>query len=556
MEREQLDVDVLFVGAGPASLSASLHLSNLCRRHDEAIAEGRAEGRQLGEMTFLVVEKGREIGSHGLSGAVIDPAAFVELLSGMDVGEPPWDSPVAEEGVYFLSERRALRSPVTPPPLRNHGYYVASLGKVVRWLAEVCIEQGVEVYPEFPAASLLFEGDRVVGARMGDRGVGHDGRPNANFEPGIDVKARVTVLGEGPRGTLTGEVVRKLQLDKDSQPEIYAIGVKEIWQLARDVRPGVVYHTLGFPLGTRELGGGFIYTMQDNLVDIGFVTGIDSKDPRTDGHLMLQKYKTHPWVRALLKGGKCVSYGAKAIPEGGYYAMPRLYGDGFLIVGDSGGFLNAQRLKGIHLAVKSGILAAESIFEALVAERHDAGQLSSYAAAVEASWARDELWKVRNFRQSFQGGFYRGMMHAALQFVSGGRGLFDPFPTRAGHERMKKLSECSRPPETFEFDGRLTLDKPGDVYLSDTAHEEDQPAHLKILDPDVCDTRCGEEYGYPCQHFCPASVYEILSEGEQGRLRINFSNCVHCKTCEIADPYQVIRWTTPEGGGGPDWKNM
>ncbi len=557
MEHEQLEVDVLFVGAGPASLAGALHLSRLVRDHNEALLSGAISGEKLEDLTLLVVEKGREIGSHALSGAVVDPRAFDELLDGLTDETPPYDTPVGDDALYILTRSDSFRSPITPPPLQNHGYYVASLGKLVKWMAELCETNGVEVYPEFPAVELLYEGDAIVGARMGDKGIDQDGNPKANAEPGIDVLAKVTVLGEGPRGTLTRQAEQRLNLNAGSHPQIYAVGVKEIWQSSREVEAGRVYHTLGYPLGSREFGGGFIYTMSDNLIDLGLVVGLDYKDPSLDAHHLLQQFKRHPFVRELLDGANILSYGAKAIPEGGYYSMPRLHADGMLIVGDAGGFLNAQRLKGIHLAVKSGMLAAETIFEALLHNNNSADQLRSFTGAFERSWAKQELWKVRNFRQAFQPGFWRGMMHAGFQFLTNGRGLRDPFPTRAGHTLMNRLKDHHEEAgDEVDFDGQLTFDKLTDVYYSNTAHEEDQPCHLKILDFDVCHNRCNVEYGNPCQHFCPAHVYEMVEQKDQPRLQLNFSNCVHCKTCDIMDPYQIIVWTPPEGGGGPDYKNM
>ncbi len=563
MEREQLEVDVLFVGAGPASLGGALHLSRLLREHNQAVESGSRPGPPLEDPTILVIEKGREIGAHTLSGAVVNPRGFQELLQGFPGKEPPYDCPVSDDALYVLTQRGAYRSPLTPPPLKNHGFYVASLGRLVRWMAELCEESGVEVYPEFPAVELLFEGDTVRGVRIGDKGRDKEGEPKDNFEPGIDVLAKVTVLGEGVLGTLSRQAFRRLKLDGDRQPQIYALGVKEIWRVPGGLQPGVVYHTLGQPLGTREFGGGFIYSMQDDLVDVGFVTGLDYHDPHLDGHELFQRFKTHPWVRKMLEGGEPIAYGAKAIPEGGYYSMPRLHAAGLLITGDSAGFLNAQKLKGIHLAIKSGMLAAETILDAFLKNDFSAGVLQSYHTRFESSWARRELWRVRNFRQAFQRGFWSGFVHAGLQFVSGGRGLIDPLPARPGHAQMRKVQDyhgrTDIRPMKLEFDGKLTLDKLSDVYLSDTAHEEDQPCHLKVADYDLCASRCLEEYGNPCQHFCPAHVYEMVAdEGKPHgkRLQVNFTNCVHCKTCDIMDPYQIITWTPPEGGGGPGWKNM
>jgi len=553
--RERLEVDVLFVGAGPASLACALHLSKLVHLHNQAIEQGRESGTIL-EPSLMVIEKGREIGSHAFSGAIVDPRAFDELLAHFPGEDPPYDGPVTDDALYFLSETGSFRSPLTPPPLKNHGNQVASLGRIVRWMAELCEKQGIDVFPEFPAVELLFDGDWVVGVRIGDKGRDKEGRPKPNFEPGLDLHAHITVLGEGPRGTLTLQAQRRLKLDQGRQPQIYAVGTKEVWESAHPIQPGQVYHTLGYPIGTREFGGGFLYTFHDNLIHVGMVLGLDYTDPRMDSHRLLQQFKGHPFVRRFLEDGKLIAYGAKAIPEGGYYAMPKLYADGLLIVGDSGGFLNSQRLKGIHLAVKSGMLAAETILESLIKRDASEGVLQGYAQRFEKSWARQELWKVRNFRQSFQRGFWRGMAHAATQFLTGGRGLFDPMPIRAGHTMMARFAHRSETIGTLPSNGNLIIDKLTDVYYSDTAHEENQPCHLKILDPDICTNRCTYEYGNPCQHFCPAQVYEILKLDEGNRLQLNFTNCVHCKTCDIADPYQIIVWTPPEGGGGPNYRNL
>ncbi len=559
MEREQLEVDVLFVGAGPASLSSALHLHRLIRDHNEAASTGSGSGQQIEEPTILVIEKGKEIGSHILSGAVVNPRGFEELLEGYPGKRPPYDSPVNDDALYILSGSKSYRAPITPPPLRNHGNHVASLGRLVRWLAELCEEQEIEVYPEFPACELLYDGERVIGVRIGDKGLDKEGQPKPNFEPGVEVLAKVTVLGEGVRGTLALQADKQLQLSNKSQPQIYAVGVKEIWKMPHNVEPGTVYHTMGFPLWAQEFGGGFIYTMKDNLIDLGFVVGLDYRHPSTDPHMLMQQFKTHPWVRRMLEGGEMVGYGAKAIPEGGYYSMPRIHSDGLLLIGDTAGFLDSQRLKGIHLAVKSGMLAAETILDCLKADDFSAQRLSDYGRRFEESWAKQELWKVRNFRQSFQKGFWSGFLHSGLQFVTGGRGLIDPMPTKAGHSMMERLGAFASngQPEQLSFDGKLTFDKLSNVFRSDTAHEEEQPCHLKIADYDICNNRCTKEYGNPCQRFCPASVYEMVEKGDgRKELQVNFTNCVHCKTCDIMDPYQIITWTPPEGGGGPDWKDL
>lgn len=554
IERERLDVDILIVGAGIASLSAAFYLSRLLE------AEASKGNQKAEKTTILVVEKSREIGGHILSGAVIDPGPIDDLISGLDVSAPPYDSPVTAEDVFYLTRKRSFKSPIIPPPLRNHGNYVASLGNLVRWLAELCIERGIEIYPGFPAVELLFDGNRVVGARLGDQGRDRHGKGRENYEPGMEVRARVTVLGEGPQGTLTGQASRRLDLYRDAQPQIYSIGVKEVWKVKKPVSPGLVIHTLGYPLCHEEFGGGFLYAMKENRIHLGMVVGLDYRDPEVDSHRLLQKLKLHPLIREKLEGGEVISYGARVIPEGGYYSLPKCYGDGLLIIGDSAGLLNSQRLKGIHLAVQSGILSAQTIFEGLQMDDFSEDHLSLYWRRFDRGWAGQELRKVRNFRQGFQEGFWSGMIHAGMQYLTGGRGIRDPLPMEAGHERLKRREGASgqrRPSENGGLrDADLVIDRLSDVYLSDTAHDEDQPCHLKVLDTSICQHRCTLEYGNPCQYFCPASVYEIVGNPGSEELKVNFSNCVHCKTCEIMDPYQIIHWSLPEGGGGPNWRGM
>lgn len=567
MERENLEMDVVFVGAGPANLSGALHLARLVAEHNQSVQSGTTEGRSLGEIQIAVIEKGAAVGAHILSGAVMDPRGLAELIPDFAEQGAPLESPVKEDYFFYLTERLALRSPITPPPLKNHGYYIVSLNRLTAWLGEKCEEAGVNIFPEFPGAELLFDEDRVIGVRTGDKGIDKEGKAKPNFEPGVDLLAKVTVLGEGVRGSLTKKLIQRLDLDHGREPQVYSLGVKELWELPDDRYPaGRVTHTLGFPSDAWTYGGGWIYGMQNRVLNIGYVTGLDYRDPLIDPHAEFQRFKTHPFIAKLLAGGKMIRYGAKAIAAGGWHAMPQLYSDGVLIVGDSGGFLNAARLKGIHSAIKSGMLAAETIFDALVASDFSAATLQSYEHRVRESWITPELRRYRNFHAGFRHGRWMGMLDAGLQYISGGRawGILDRDHQEAGHEAMRQLSaygyhgdDPAQRYRALRFDGTLTFNKVTDVYHAAVAHHEDQPAHLHVLDTNICATRCREEYGNPCQRFCPAAVYEMVSNGHGNRqLQINFSNCVHCKTCDIMDPYQIINWVTPEGGGGPDYKGM
>src|ERR1051326_2067756 len=578
-------MDVVFVGAGPANLSGALHLARLVEEHN-----AKREGKSLGEIQIAIIEKGSTVGAHILSGAVMDPRGLAELMPDFIEQGAPLESPVKEDHFLYLTKKHALRSPLTPPPLKNHGYYIVSLNRLTAWLGEKCEAAGVNIFPEFPGAEMLYdETDRVLGVRTGDKGIDKDGRPKANFEPGVDLLAKVTVLGEGVRGSLTKKLIHRLGLDAGREPQVYSLGVKELWELPDDRYPaGRVTHTLGFPSDQWTYGGGWIYGLQNRVLNLGYVTGLDYRDPLIDPHAEFQRFKTHPFLAKLLAGGKLIRYGAKAIAAGGWHAMPQLYSDGVLIVGDSGGFLNAARLKGIHSAIKSGMLAAETIFQALLAGDFSARQLQNYERRVKESWITSELRRYRNFHAGFRHGRWLGMMNAGLQYLTGGRawGMLDRVHQEAGHEAMQKLSRYGYHGDNaaqrygeLRFDGALTFNKVTDVYHAAVAHDEDQPVHLHVLDTNICSTRCAAEYGNPCQRFCPAAVYEMVdaSSGSDGtggrnpivresaadaaepsrrRLQINFSNCVHCKTCDIMDPYQIINWVTPEGGGGPDYKGL
>jgi len=558
IERPTMDADIVIVGGGPAGLACALRLSQLIDAHNE-----RNPDAPLTKENIYVLEKARELGQHCLSGALLDPRSMRELLPGFEK-EAPLDAAVTKEHVHFLTEKRDFKLPITPPPLQDHGNYVISINKFVKWLGEKVEPTGITIFTGFAASELLFEDNKVVGVRTDDKGVDKNNQPKGNFEPGYDLKSKIVVLAEGTRGSCTKQLVSRFQLDKDRNPQTYGVGVKELWEVQPGkIAAGEVIYTMGWPLTTKEYGGGWIYGSKNNIVSLGFVTGLDYTDPRLDPQHVLQSFKQHPFVAKLLEGGKLIRYGAKSLPYGGWYAMPPVGGNGWMITGDSAGFLNSQRLKGIHLAIKSGMLAAETAFEALRSGRNDC---VSYQKAVESSWIEDELYPVRNFHQGFEKGMWSGMIHAGIQQFTGGMGLGGKYPAHPGHERMKHLDQVPADGDgrrqlidAAKGDGKLTFDKLTDLYHSGTKHEEDQPAHLVIHDTNICNTRCLKEFGSPCQRFCPANVYEMVDapDAPNGKqIHLNPSNCVHCKTCDIMDPYQIITWVPPEGGGGPNYDGM
>ena len=570
IEHPEMPADVVIVGGGPAGMACALRLSQLIDEHNARHPESL-----LSKENIYVLEKAREAGQHCLSGALLDPRSMKELLPGFE-SEAPLDARVHKEGVYFLTRNGHYKLPITPPPLRDHGNYVISINRFVKWLAGKVEEAGITIFTGFAGSELLYDGGRVSGVRTDDKGVDKQNQQKSNFEPGYDVKAKVVVLAEGPRGSLTKQLVKKFDLMKGRNPQTYGVGVKELWEVPSGrIQAGEVIYTMGYPLTTKEYGGAWIYgskgtgsngnDSKDNIVSLGFVTGLDYQDPRLDPQHVLQTFKQHPFLAKLLAGGKMIRYGAKSLPYGGWWSLPPLGGDGWMIIGDSAGFLNSARLKGIHLAIKSGMLAAETALEALLNNDSSKTTLGKFQQRVESSWIREELWPVRNFHQGFRKGMVAGVFNTALQTVLNG-GPHHRVPSQDGYENLKPLAELpgngggeAQLLGPARGDGKLTFDKLTDLYHSGTKHEEDQPAHLLIHDTNICNDRCVKEFGSPCQNFCPANVYEMVDDSAAPngkRISLNPANCVHCKTCDIQDPYQIITWVPPEGGGGPNYDGM
>ena len=558
MQREQMPIDVLFVGGGPASLAGAIRLLDLIRAHNESGATPKIE-----EPTIALVEKGSEIGSHAISGAVLDTRALDELIPDWKQRDPSFvERHVEEETFVVLTETLALEAPSMPPGLADHGLPIISIARFQKWLAGIAEEKGLTVFSGFAGTQLLWEGDQVVGVRTGDKGIGPDGQPKGTFEPGYDLMSKVTILGEGPRGTLTRQLVNRLGLDAQSQPMVYEVGVKEVIEMPPGtVKKGEVILTLGFPLGLDTFGGAFVYALEGDKYAIGLLVSLEANDPAMDAHYLLQKLKNHPYFRKKLGKGKVVKYGAKAVTCGGWASIPQLYADGAMICGDSASFLNPMRIKGIHLSMKSGMLAAETAFEALKRGESSAAVLRAYKEKVDASWIREEMEPAKNFHSYFEQGVLGGLAKVGASFVFGPGKDIKPF--HADFEGMLKASHVhgnagypSR--DDLVYDDTYIVTKLTDVYHSGTKHEEQQPAHLKVVDKDICATRCKEEYGNPCTRFCPAQVYNMHFNESTGRdeLHIDFSNCVHCKTCDIRDPYQIISWVPPEGGNGPEYGTL
>jgi electron-transferring-flavoprotein dehydrogenase len=547
-----VSTDALIIGGGPSGLATAIHLAD--------VLETKGRKRRI-----MVIEKGASIGSHILSGAVIRPEVFRELLPHTDLDELPFDSRVSGDSTVYLSESDSYALPFHPPYMNNEGNYVAPLGQLCRYLAEIAQNKGVEIYTGFAMDELLYEDGKVAGARTKETGVDHHGNRLKNYQPATEVRAEITILAEGTRGTLARQLIEKFGLDEGKNPQIYSLGVKELWKVPEgNIQAGQVYHTMGYPLEYGdEFGGGFIYGLSDNRVALGLVMGLDYKDPTFDPQAAMQVWKTHPFVSRILKDGKLMEFGAKTLPEGGYFSIPKFYTDNVMIVGDSAGFLTTARLKGVHLAVQSGILAAKTAAEALIKGDTSEAELSSYEKRFKESMIYEEMYPVRNFRQSFSKGMALGAMQFGVQLVTGGACLRGDLPTEPDYKTLKMPAEFrkARFKERFagklEFDKVLTFDKATNVYYSKTAHDEEQPVHLVIGDPDKFKHVNIKQYGAPCQYFCPAEVYELHVDKEGNEeLRIHAENCVHCKTCDIKAPKNAITWVPPYGGDGPGYENM
>ncbi len=543
MERESMEFDLVIVGGGPSGLSAAIRFKQLCQEQGQ-------------ELEVCVVEKGSEIGAHILSGAVIEPRALNELLPDWQAQGAPLNTPAQDDNFLFLTKTSGYRLP-TPPQMHNQGNYIVSLGNVCRWLGEQAEALGVNVFPGFPAAEVLYHEDgSVKGVATQDMGIGRDGQQKDTFEPGIELHARQTIFAEGCRGSLTKTLFERFNLRDGVDPQTYGIGIKELW----DVDPakhkeGTITHTIGWPMTPETYGGSFIYHQENNQVAVGFVVGLDYSNPHLSPFEEFQRFKTHPKIRPLFEGGRRIAYGARAINEGGFQSIPKLSFPGGVLIGCAAGFLNVPKIKGTHTAMKSGMLAAESIFELL--QKGQSNEATEYRNRLEHSWVWPELKSVRNIRPSFHKGLWAGLAYSGLDtYILRGKAPWT-LSHHADHKTLKKASECKKI-EYPKPDGEVSFDRNSSVYLSATNHEEDQPIHLTLSDPQIPIVVNLKDYDAPEQRFCPAGVYEIVTEPgvDEARLQINAQNCVHCKTCDIKDPTQNINWVTPEGGGGPNYPNM
>lgn len=536
---ERMECDLLIVGAGPAGLSAAIRAAQI----------GAEQGTSP---VIMVVEKGSEVGAHILSGAVFETRALDQLIPDWNEKRAPLHTPVVHDRFHFLTRRRAWRLP-TPPQMKNHGNYIISLGNLCRWLAQQAEALGVQVFPGFAAADYIIEDGILRGVRTGAFGVAKDGSHKHSYQAPMELRAKITLLAEGCRGSLSQRLMQVFGLREQSDPQTYGIGIKELWQIdPAKHRPGQVLHTAGWPMDPSTYGGSFLYHLEDNQVAVGYVIGLDYQNPYLDPFREFQRFKQHPSIRPVFEGGTRISYGARAINEGGLQSLPKLHIPGGALIGCAAGFLNVPKIKGSHTAMASGMMAAEAAMRAIAADSSD---MKPYEDAIKASWVWEELHRVRNIRPAFHWGFIVGFLYSAIDtvFLRGKA----PWTLRnhADHTRLKPLKKAT-PIDYPAPDGVVSFDRLSSVYIANVNHEEDQPSHLTLKDSSIPVAHNLPLYGAPEQRYCPAGVYEIVGEGETVRLQINAQNCVHCKTCDIKDPTQNIVWVTPEGGGGPNYPNM
>ncbi|HPN78172.1 electron transfer flavoprotein-ubiquinone oxidoreductase [Dokdonella sp.] len=532
-ERETMQYDVITVGAGPAGLAFAIRLKQL-----------------KPDLSVCVIEKASTIGAQILSGAVIEPGPLNELLPEWGASPPPICVPAAKDEFWWLRDHvRATKLPIVPPQMNNHGNFIVSLGALCAWLAPQAEALGVDVFPGFAAAEAIFDdAGAVKGVRIGDMGVARDGSHKPGYTEGIDIVAPITVLGEGCRGSISKQLIARYKLDADSDPQTYGIGLKELWQLpAGRGEPGKIVHTLGWPLDPSIYGGSFLYHLDKDRVAIGFVAGLDYADPEFKPFEAFQQLKNHALVRPLLEGGEILSAGARALIEGGYQSLPKVEMPGAMLIGDSAGLMNVPKIKGTHQAMRSGMLAAEHIAET--------GKAAGWDARLRGSVVMKELRKVRNIRPGFNKGLWFGLANAGWETATAGLSPWT-LKNHADHSSLHKVGTCETPDRDWTERSLPPRDRLASVYFAATEHDEDQPIHLKVADTSICVTRCAEEYNNPCTRFCPAGVYEMVDDANGKRLQINAANCVHCKTCDIKDPYEIITWTTPEGGSGPNYQNL
>ncbi len=543
MSRESMEFDVVIVGAGPSGLATAIRLKQLANDAKK-------------DLSVCILEKGSEVGAHLLSGAVFEPRALDELIPDWREKGAPLNVPVKKDRFMFFTEKKAFRLP-TPPPMKNHGNYIISLGLLAKWLATQAEALGVEIYPGFAVAEILYTDDhRVMGVATGDMGIGKDGEKTANYTQGVEIHAKQTIFAEGCRGSLSKQLIAKFNLDQDSDPQTYGLGVKEIWEIAPEKHDqGLAMHSIGWPMDNKTYGGSWMYHGENNMVSIGFVVGLDYQNPYLSPFEEMQRFKTHPKIAEYLQGGRRVSYGARALVEGGFQSLPKLTVSGALIVGDSAGFLNVPKIKGNHTAMKSGMVAAEAVFEQLQSA-DPSGECVLYPNKLKKTWLWKELKKVRNIRPSFHKGLWFGLIYSAIDTLFMGKFPWT-FKNHADHKQLKKKYEVE-PIVYPKPDGQLTFDRLSSVFLSNTNHEENQPSHLTLKDETIPVMVNLQEYDGPEAKYCPAGVYEFINDGPGGepRLQINAQNCVHCKTCDIKDPKQNINWVVPEGTGGPNYSGM